>query len=234
MLAVMSAMPATNHRQPPQWPWTKYSSPLPCLSPDPNAVPDFPLAMPPTPGPKPPPQDIAQLALPSPDSSSSPSSSSASHEPLPVLHLQHYDVQPPSRPKKLRKPPPSSYPFSFIPEHPDPAANFPYAFHRSTPASPAASFLAPRSISVLADSRLRRHSPPPTLTANSQNAARLCLHPHPARLSRQQALPPSRRLRYNGGGPSTSASSAKSRPPKPPPTARTATLRSQPCPHVAH
>ncbi|KAJ7675348.1 hypothetical protein B0H17DRAFT_133683 [Mycena rosella] len=93
---------------------------------------------------------IAQLALPSPDDSSSPSgSSNASHEPF------DRDVASPRRPNRLRKTPPSSYPFSFVPENPSPMANFPYAFHRSTPTSPATSFVAqpPRAMSV--------HAPPP-------------------------------------------------------------------------
>lgn len=96
-------------------------------------------ALPPTPGLKPTPPSIAQLAFPSPDESSSPScSSNTSHE------LERYDVAAPRQPNRLRKPPPSSYPFSFVPEDPSPDANFPYSFHRhrSTPNSPATSFVS--------------------------------------------------------------------------------------------
>ncbi|KAJ6503266.1 hypothetical protein C8R47DRAFT_196045 [Mycena vitilis] len=102
--------------------------------------------LPPTPGLKPAPPSIAQLAFPSPDETSSPSdSSNASHEPF---YLAKYDVTSPRLPnklKKLKKPPPSSYPYSFVAEDPSPEPNFPYTFfhrHRSTPNSPASSFIA--------------------------------------------------------------------------------------------
>ncbi|KAJ7631255.1 hypothetical protein FB45DRAFT_917984 [Roridomyces roridus] len=116
-------------------------------------------ALPPTPGFKPPPPSIAQLAMPSPDESSSPSgSSNASHEP------EEHLVALPRRPNRLRKPPPSSYPFSFIPEEFGstsancPVPNFPYIFHRSTPASPATSFVAAatRPVSMHAPSPRRK------------------------------------------------------------------------------
>ncbi|KAJ6503214.1 hypothetical protein C8R47DRAFT_1210488 [Mycena vitilis] len=88
----------------------------------------------------------AMLAFPSPDETSSPSdSSNASHEPF---YLAKYDVASPRLPnklKKLKKPPPSSYPYSFVAEDPSPEPNFPYTFfdrHRSTPNSPASSFIA--------------------------------------------------------------------------------------------
>ncbi|KAF7337472.1 DH domain-containing protein [Mycena sanguinolenta] len=111
--------------------------------------------LPPTPRPMPP--SIAQLAFPSPDESSSPSdSSNASHEPF---DLSKYDVAAPRHPKKLKKPPPSSYPFSFIPENPAPEANFPYAFHRyrstPTPTNPT-----PNAVAVSARP-LSMHPPEP-------------------------------------------------------------------------
>ncbi|KAJ7161313.1 hypothetical protein C8R43DRAFT_1175582 [Mycena crocata] len=96
--------------------------------------------LPPTPGVKPPPPSIAQLALPSPESSSQSTDSSASHDPFCAPAS-------PRRRNKLRKPPPSSYPFSFVAENPSPTANFPYSF-ASTPASPVASFVSTRALSV--------------------------------------------------------------------------------------
>ncbi|KAJ7109947.1 hypothetical protein C8R44DRAFT_883965 [Mycena epipterygia] len=129
---------------------------------------------------------IAQLAFPSPDDASSPScSSNASHEPFPASNLTKYDVSP-RRPNRLRKPPPSSYPssFSFVPENPSPVANFPYVFHRSTPTSPAASFVAgpspARAMSVNSPAKLvrkltkRRPSDPgPPSAAANLSMARL-------------------------------------------------------------
>ncbi|KAJ7446381.1 hypothetical protein B0H11DRAFT_2248826 [Mycena galericulata] len=108
---------------------------------DPAFPTDYPTnkALPPTPGVKPVPPSIAQLALPSPDDSSSPgSSSNESYEP------PHLPVQGKRRPNRLRKPPPSSYPFSFVPEDPSPSANFPYIFHRPAP-SPSPSFVTSTS-----------------------------------------------------------------------------------------
>ncbi|KAJ7786584.1 hypothetical protein B0H16DRAFT_36734 [Mycena metata] len=100
-------------------------------------------SLPPTPHGLPPPPrlppTIAQLAMPSPDESSS-SDSTASHE---IVDLTRYNVASPRRPNRLRKPPPSSFSlFSFIPENPPSMSNFPYIFHRSTPSSPAQSFVA--------------------------------------------------------------------------------------------
>ncbi|KAF8215937.1 hypothetical protein K438DRAFT_1954616 [Mycena galopus ATCC 62051] len=142
-------------------------------------VADIDKSLPPTPGPSALPS-IAQLAFPSPDESSSPSNSSnGSHEPC--LDLTKCDLTALRHPNKLKKPPPSSYPFSFIPENPSPRANFPYAFHRhrSTHTSPAASFVAPaaRSLSTLSMTPIapprkltkRRPSipePPPTAAAD--------------------------------------------------------------------
>lgn len=116
-------------------PWPKYNKDLPPVAPDYST--DYPAAkaLPPTPGVKAVPSSIAQLAMPSPDSSSS---SNTSHEPF---DLARYDFEVKRRPNRLRKAPPSSYPFSFVPEDPSPSANFPYIFHRSTPTSPASSFL---------------------------------------------------------------------------------------------
>ncbi|KAJ6520088.1 hypothetical protein C8R45DRAFT_47618 [Mycena sanguinolenta] len=106
-----------------------------------KALPATPRLMPPS---------IAQLAFPSPDESSSPSdSSNASHEPY---DLTKYDVAAPRHPNKLKKPPPSSYPFSFVPENPSAEANFPYAFHRyrstPTPTSPTPTVASARPLSA--------------------------------------------------------------------------------------
>jgi hypothetical protein len=146
-------------------------------------------ALPPTPGLKPVPPSIAQLAYPSPDESSSPSdSSNASHEPF--ADLTKSDVAAPRQPNRLRKPPPSSYPFSFVPENPSPQANFPYSFHRhrSTPNSPATSFIAApaRPLSMhppvpprkLTKRRPSIHEPPPSAAADL-SMARIAEHPPP-------------------------------------------------------
>ncbi|CAK5280718.1 unnamed protein product [Mycena citricolor] len=115
--------------------------------------------VPPTPGLKPSPPSIAQLALPSPEETSPSSSSNTSHEPSNLNELVKYGVSSPKRPNRLRKKaPPSSYPFSFIPDDPSPTVSFPYAFHRSSPTSRSSSFISPpsRSMSVNGIARITR------------------------------------------------------------------------------
>ncbi|KAJ7193349.1 hypothetical protein GGX14DRAFT_478584 [Mycena pura] len=140
---------------------------------DPDAVVVVPVqlddnAVPPSPGFKRRPPSIAQLAMPSPDDSPS-GSSSASHEPLTTPALVKDDVPAPRLPNRLRKappspaPPPSSYPFSFVPEDPSPVANFPYSF-RSALAGPVPSFVSDpgRSLSApqIASRKLAKRRPP--------------------------------------------------------------------------
>ncbi|KAJ7170135.1 hypothetical protein C8R46DRAFT_224367 [Mycena filopes] len=144
--------------------------------------------LPPTPGLKPPPPSIAQLAMPSPDESSS-SSSNASHE---VVDLTKYDAPSPRRPNRLRKAPPSSYPFSFVPEDPPPVANFPYTFHRSTPNSPAQSFVgAPaRAMSMHAPSPPRKLAKPRRRASGSTPPASAAADMSMARISEIPPVPP--------------------------------------------
>ncbi|KAF7311140.1 DH domain-containing protein [Mycena chlorophos] len=119
--------------------WNRFRQPAASktLPPTPTDPDDGALA--PTPGLKPHPLSIAQLAMPSsPDESSE--SSNTSHEvPLPEQPVNVAS----RRPNRLRKPPPrpppSSYPFSFVAENPSPDSNFPYSF--STPVSAASSFI---------------------------------------------------------------------------------------------
>ncbi|KAF7303232.1 DH domain-containing protein [Mycena kentingensis (nom. inval.)] len=134
--------------------WSRYRlKPLPTTPDVGDSVDDSPRAVPPTPGFKPAPPSIAQLAMPSPDEAST---SSSSHETPPPAHLAKYDPAASRSPKKLRKQPPShpptSYPFSFIPEEPRPAPNFnfPFNFYSSTPPSPASSYVSSpdRALSV--------------------------------------------------------------------------------------
>ncbi|KAK7063999.1 DH domain-containing protein [Favolaschia claudopus] len=160
-------------------------------------VADTEQAVPPTPGFKPIPATIAQLAFPSPDETSSPSdSSNVSHEPF--SDLARYDVAAPRQPNKLKKAPPSSYPFSFIPEDPTPEANFPYAFHRyrSTPTASATTVqtLPSRALSMQPPSPSRKLTKRRPSIPESQTAAanlsmtRILEQPQPPPLQRSNTF----------------------------------------------